>query len=63
MYLFSGCATVTFLKENELGISMRFGDRVLRNITLSGNSILYVKKNFIIFFAVILNHLVSKLIL
>ncbi|XP_075214984.1 uncharacterized protein LOC142320885 [Lycorma delicatula] len=31
-----GCAAITFLRENEFGITMKFGDRVLRNITLSG---------------------------
>ncbi|XP_022184194.2 nucleoprotein TPR-like [Nilaparvata lugens] len=31
-----GCATISFLKDNEFGISMKYGDRVLRNITITG---------------------------
>ncbi|RZF44165.1 hypothetical protein LSTR_LSTR003805 [Laodelphax striatellus] len=31
-----GCATISFLKDNEFGISMKYGDRILRNITIRG---------------------------
>lgn len=73
-YIFLGCATITFLKENEFGITMKYGDRVLRNITLSGklnilrlisfhfiHSTLFIFLFIIIFsFAVMSNYLPTR---
>lgn len=49
--MLAGCATVTYLHDNAMMVTMSFGDRVLRNITVNSKYQVLARQDFEIGFS------------